>query len=217
MPRIEGILLEPVGCLAEFPSEPFHKIADRFFRKPGPPKKPSRSGSRAYWHLLNLMQAAERSLDDAERRAAEALEVEAAARATVYEDVAPALAELQGMGIGLYVASSLSQAAIARFLEQSGLSEFFSGIWNRDNAGGMKAAPLAMALEGAFLQPERAMFLTDTAEGLKVAKGVGVNAILMMNDPDEARRLAMLEPAGGIVSLHELPDFIRLVAAAPVR
>jgi phosphoglycolate phosphatase-like HAD superfamily hydrolase len=211
MPRIEGVLLDPVGCLAEFPSEPFHAIANRFFGKPGPQKKPSRSGSRAYW------QAAERSLDDADRRATEAHEVEAVARATVYEDVAPALAELQGMGIGLYVASSLSQAAVTRFLEQSGLSEFFSSAWNRDNARGIKTAPLAMALEAAFLQPERAMFLTDTAEGLKVAKGVGVNAVLMMNDPDEARRLAMLEPAGGIVSLHELPDFIRLVAAAPVR
>jgi hypothetical protein len=57
------------------------------------------------------------------------------------------------------------------------------------------------------------MFLTDTAEGLKVAKHVGVNAILMMNDPDESRRLAMHNPAGGIVSLHELPDFIRLIRA----
>jgi hypothetical protein len=34
----------------------------------------------------------------------------------------------------------------------------------------------------------------------------------MMNDPDEAMRLAMRNPAGGVVSLHELPDFIRLVA-----
>ena len=57
------------------------------------------------------------------------------------------------------------------------------------------------------------MFLTDTAEGLKVAQSVGVNAILMMNDPDESKRLAMLHPAGGIVSLHELPDFIRIVQA----
>ena len=42
---------------------------------------------------------------------------------------------------------------------------------------------------------------------------VGVSPVLMMNDPDEARRLAMRQPAGGIVSLHELPDFVRLVAA----
>jgi hypothetical protein len=35
----------------------------------------------------------------------------------------------------------------------------------------------------------------------------------MMNDPDEARRLAMHNPAGGVVSLHEIPDFIRLIAA----
>ncbi len=57
------------------------------------------------------------------------------------------------------------------------------------------------------------MFLTDTVEGLNVAKSLGIHAILMMNDPDEARRLAMHNPAGGIVSLHELPDFIRLLTA----
>jgi hypothetical protein len=34
----------------------------------------------------------------------------------------------------------------------------------------------------------------------------------MMNDPDEAMRLAEYNPAG-IVSLHELPDFIRLVGS----
>jgi hypothetical protein len=46
---------------------------------------------------------------------------------------------------------------------------------------------------------------------------VGVNAILMMNDPDEAMKLTAHEPAGGIVSLHELPDFVRLVAAENAR
>ena len=217
MQAIEGILLEPVGCLAEFPAEPFHEIAVRFLGIPEQKKKASKSASRAYWHVLNLMEAAGESLDDAKRRAIEALEVHAVAGATVYEDVVPALQELKAMGIGLHIASSLSGAAVARFLEQSGLSEFFSGISNRDNAGGIKGAPLAAALADACLQPERAMFLTDTAEGLKVAKSAGVNAILMMNDPDEAKRLAMRDPAGGIVSLHELPDFIRLVAAGAAR
>ena len=65
----------------------------------------------------------------------------------------------------------------------------------------------------ASLNPEHAMYLTDTAEGLKVANSLGVTSVLMMNDPDEARRLTTHDPAGGIVSLHELPDFIRLVAA----
>jgi hypothetical protein len=51
----------------------------------------------------------------------------------------------------------------------------------------------------------------------KTGKRVGVNAILMMNDPDEAMRLTSHEPAGGIVSLHELPDFVRLVAAENAR
>jgi len=36
--------------------------------------------------------------------------------------------------------------------------------------------------------------------------------MLMFNDYDEGKRLAMLGPSGGIVSLHELPDAIRLVA-----
>lgn len=56
------------------------------------------------------------------------------------------------------------------------------------------------------------MSLFDTSDGLKVAKEVGVNSILMIDDPDEARRMAMEAPTGGIVSLHELPDAIRLVA-----
>ena len=55
------------------------------------------------------------------------------------------------------------------------------------------------------------------AEGLKVANALGLNSILMMNDPDEAMRLAAHDPTGGIVSLHELPDFIRLVAAENAR
>ena len=31
--------------------------------------------------------------------------------------------------------------------------------------------------------------------------------------PDEAQRLAMHNPSGGVISLHEMPDFIRLLAA----
>ena len=41
------------------------------------------------------------------------------------------------------------------------------------------------------------MFIADTLEGLKTAQTVGVHSILMMNDPDEARRLAMHNPSGG--------------------
>ena len=40
-----------------------------------------------------------------------------------------------------------------------------------------------------------------------------VVSILMMNDADEAMRLTRRDPSGGIVSLHELPDFLRLGAA----
>jgi beta-phosphoglucomutase-like phosphatase (HAD superfamily) len=201
MQTIKGILFEPVGCLAEFPAEPFLEMASRLS---GSKKQTSKSGSRAYWHLLNVMETSGCNT-------IESLELEAVEGATIYDDVAPALAELKAMGIKRFVTSSLSDAAVTLFLARC--TSDFDGVWNRDNAGGIKAAPLTRALDTACLLSEQAMFLTDTAEGLKVAAGVGINAILMMNDPDESRRLAMHNPAGGIVSLHELSDFIRLVRA----
>jgi FMN phosphatase YigB (HAD superfamily) len=197
METIKGILFEPVGCLAEFPTEPFYEIAVRLY---GRRSKTSRSASRSYWHLLNLGGGT-----------VEALEVQAADGALVYDDVLPALAELKVMGVKLFIASSLSEAALTCFLAKC--PHEFDGVWSRDSAGGIKAAPLTRALERASLRPGNTMFLTDTVEGLKVAESVGVNSVLMMNDPDESRRLAMLNPGGGIVSLHELPDFIRLVWA----
>ena len=210
MQAIEGVLFEPVGCLAEFPSGPFLEIAFRLF---GRKRKTSQSGSRSYWHLLNLMQSASKKLEESERQRVEALEVQAVAGASVYADVVPALSELKSMSVKLFIASSLSGAAISRFLDRYSLNQFFSAVWSRDNAVGVKAAPLQAAIVDASLKPEQVMFIADTLEGLKVAQTVGVHSILMMNDPDEARRLALHNPSGGIVSLHELPDFIRLVAA----
>src|SRR5579864_8098481 len=207
MQNIDGILLEPVGCLAEFPAGPFHEIAHRFFERKGPRKaKPSQSGSRSYWHWLNLIG------ETSPQPLAEALEIEAVNAASVYEDTLPALRELRAMGVHLSIASSLSDAAITRFLDKHLLGEFFAGVWNRDNAGGIKAVPLLRALRGASLQPENVIFLTDTVEGINVARSAGAHPVLMMNDPDEARRLATHSPAGGVVSLHEIPDFIRLLA-----
>lgn len=201
MEPIKGILFEPVGCLAEFQPEPFLEIAVQLF---GRKMKPARSASRAYWHLLNLMEGASANT-------IEALEVDAMDNAVIYDDVIPALAELKAMGVQRFIATSLSSAAIARFLERC--PHEFDAIFTRDNSGGVKAAPLARALKAASLRPENAMFLTDNTEGLKVARSVGVHPILMMNDPDESKRLALQNPAGGVVSLHELPDFVRFVQA----
>ncbi len=201
---IEGILLEPVGCLAEFPPEPFHEIATRFLDFKG---TLNHTGSASYWHLLTLLN--DRPLP----QPAEILEIQAVNAAKIYEDVRPALAELKAMGVSLSIASSLSAAAISLFLERHSLAEFFSGVSSRENAGGVMASPLLHAMQCASLAPESTIYLTDTSEGIKAAKSVGVHPILMMNDPDESRRLAAQNPAGGVVSLHELPDFVRLIAA----
>ncbi len=217
MEIIEGILLEPVGCLAEFPAEPFHEIAARFFDPRMLDKRPSRSASRSYWHLLNLIEASGKDLGASDKAAVEAIEIEAAERASLYEDVLPALLELKSMGIRLIVASSLGEAALTRFVDRALPREAFAGIWSRDRATGVKSRPLASALQDSSLRPVRTIFLADTAEGIASAKKAGIQPILMMNDPDEAKRLAGRDPAGGIVSFHELPDFARLLAVQNAR
>jgi len=103
MRSIQSILLEPVGCLAEFPSAPFHEAAVRLFDRKG---KASRSGSRSYWHLLNLMEGAAQPLAQEQRDLLQGFEAEAVEAATIYEDVQPALAELRSMGIRLSIATS---------------------------------------------------------------------------------------------------------------
>ena len=103
-------------------------------------------------------------------------------RGEAYPDAAPALAELETLGVKLIAVPSVS------------------------------AAVLAAAVADASLSPERVICLTDSEDGIRAAKEAGVSPVLMMNDPDEAMRLTAFEPAGGIVSLLELPDFVRFVS-----
>jgi phosphoglycolate phosphatase-like HAD superfamily hydrolase len=209
---IKAVLFDPVGCLAEFPAAPFSDIAAQLFDE----HNVSESGSDAYWEVLDLLEAGT-PLTAAQTAAAEALELRAVEEAQLYEDVGPSLGELKGMGISLVVASSLSEAAVRRFLGKFAIDELFSAVWSRDNAGGVKTVPLARAIEGGAFQPDHVMSLADTTQSIEAAKGVGAQAILMFNDYDEGKRLAAQGPAGGIVSLHELPDAIRFVAEGDKR
>jgi len=175
------------------------------------------SGSQAYWDLLGLLETVGRPTTSEERAGIEEYEIRAVTRARPYEDVVPALSELNDLGISSLVASSLSTAAVDRFLEAFALRDLFGDVATRDTADGVKTAPLVKLLKAHAFAPDGVLFLTDTAEGLETARQAGVNAILMMNDPDEAMKLTAQNPAGGIVSLHELPDFVRLVAAGLAR
>jgi len=212
MQNIQAVLLEPIGCLAEFPPGPFHEIAAQLFGRKG---KASALPSREYWHLVNLMEAAG-PLDGEQSAIAVALETQAAAEAKLYEDVRPMLEELGSMGVGVFLTTSLSRAAAMSFLESNGLERSFADVATRDDASGVKLIPLRTVLHGSGIAPDNAIFLTDTVEGIKTARGAGVHPILMMNDPDESQRLATYEPDGGVVSLLEIPDFVRLVDAQNV-
>jgi hypothetical protein len=103
-------------------------------------------------------------------------------RGDAYPDAAPALAELETLGVKLIAVPSVS------------------------------AAVLAAAVADASLSPDRVICLTDSEDGIRSAREAGVAPVLMMNDPDEAMRLTALNPAGGIVSLLELADFVRFVS-----
>jgi phosphoglycolate phosphatase-like HAD superfamily hydrolase len=214
MREIRAVLVEPVGCLAEFPAEEFTEIAGSLFESGAAPA--GESGSEAYWQLLDLMEQSG-GLMASNAAIAEELELQAIDRVQLYEDVAPSFAALKAMDITLLIASSLSATAMNRFLEKFSLARYFSGVWTRDNAGGVKAAPVLKAIENAAVPPEHVIYLVDSADGIELARRVGVNSMLMFNDYDEGKRLATLGPTGAIVSLHELPDAIRLVAEGAKR
>jgi beta-phosphoglucomutase-like phosphatase (HAD superfamily) len=211
---VDAILFDPVGALAEFPAAPFQAVAARLFaRSPAA----HAHGSQAYWDVLDLLASCDRTLRTDERATLEAGELEAVDGAVVYDDAGPALAELAGLGLRLIVASSLSENALSRFLDRAALSALFHDRWSRDAAGGVADEVLRQAVTSASLTPDRVLFLADTEAGLRAAARAGVRPILMMNDPDEAMRLTACDPAGGIVSLLELPDLVRLVAARHAR
>jgi phosphoglycolate phosphatase-like HAD superfamily hydrolase len=117
--------------------------------------------------------------------------------------------------VTLVIATSLSTGAIAMFLDRHSLGGFFAGVWTRDLAGGAKSPPLARALAGHALKPASVLFVTDTASGLEQGRRLGVNPILMMNDPDEAMRLTAHQPAAG--SSRSAADLVRFVTAENAR
>jgi FMN phosphatase YigB (HAD superfamily) len=206
MDCIKAVLFEPVGCLAEFRAEEFNSAAAELF---GASSDPATTGSQAYWRLLGLMQ--QRAIAAESGARLEELELRAVEHADLYEDVRASLAELKSLGIATILASSLSRAAAVRFIERHSLADLFAGMITRDEAGGVMGKVLQSVLDKTSLDPAQVMALADTAEALAMTKQLGLNAMLMINDYDEGRALAERNPAGGIVSLAELPDALRLI------
>ena len=206
METIKAVLFEPVGCLAEFRPDEFTVAAADLF---GTSPNPEATGSQAYWHLLGLIE--ERAVSAESRIRLEQLELQAVEHADLYEDVRWSLEELKSLGVAAVLVSSLSRPAVARFIERHGLVDLLAGALDRDEAGGVMAQVVRSAIDQAGLDPARIMVLADTAEGLDMTKRLGLNAMLMINEYDEGRTLAERNPAGGIVSLAELPDALRLI------
>jgi FMN phosphatase YigB (HAD superfamily) len=200
---IKAVLFEPVGCLAEFRPDEFNDMATRLS---GASADPSATGSQAYWQLMSLLA----SRDEAPA-ASEEIELQAVEHADLYPDVRGCLDELRQLGVAAYLVTSLSRAAAVRFLERFSIADVFSGLVSREDAGGVGAQPLRHAASQTGVEAARIMALVDTGEALDAAKSLGLNTVLMINDYDEGRALAERSPTGGIVSLAELPDALRLI------
>ena len=205
MDSIKAVLIEPVGCLAEFAAEEFRAAAEVL----GTTVEPAASGSQAYWRLIRHFEKQAVSVQMLSRL--EPFELRAVEQAELYEDVAASLAALRALDVSVMLASSLSRAAAMRFVERHALSDLLAGVITRDDAGGIGAPVLRCAIERAALDPKQVMALADTAEALDLIKQQGLNTMLMINDYDEGRALAEHHPSGGIVSLAELPDALRLI------
>jgi len=205
---IKAVLLEPVGCLAEFAAEEFNRAARDLFDAP---EDAAASGSQAYWRLLGLVDERYSAISAKDWARLEKLELRAVEHADLYEDAGPSLEALKALGVAAYLVSSLSRPAVARFVERHSLSDLLAGSITRHEAGGVMARPLRCAIDQASLDPARVMVLVETGSALELTKQLGLNAVLMINDYDEGRALAERSPAGGIVSLAELADALRLI------
>ena len=205
MDSIKAVLIEPVGCLAEFAAEEFRAAAGAFATI----VEPAASGSQAYWRLIRHLEKQAVSAPMLSRL--ETFELRAVEQAELYEDVPASLAALRPLGVDVILASSLAQAAVMRFVERHALSDQLAGVVTRDEAGGVGAHVLGCAIAQTARDPSQMMALADTVEALELIKQQGLNAMLMINDYDEGRALAEHHPSGGIVSLAELPDALRLI------
>jgi phosphoglycolate phosphatase-like HAD superfamily hydrolase len=205
---IAAVMFEPVGCLAEFRAEEFDVAAREVF---GSTEDIAATGSLAYWRLLGLIDRDGGAIVSAKVARLEELELAAVEHAELYEDVRPSLEKLREIGVNAHLVSSLSRRALVRFIARFDLADLFAGSVAREESHGVMAWPLRHVIDQASLDPHRFIYLVDTAEALTMAKQLGVNALLMINDYDEGRALAERSPSGGVVSLAELADALQLI------
>src|ERR1700722_13914298 len=148
MESIKAVLFEPVGCLAEFRPQEFDRAPGYLC---GTSREPAATGSQAYWRLLGLLEQRAPSAEGLLRL--EQLELSAVEHADLYEDVHASLAELMSLGVATIVATSLSRAAVMRFIERHALADVVAGLITRDEAGGVMAKVLQSVLAQTLLDP----------------------------------------------------------------
>ena len=104
-----------------------------------------------------------------------------AIRFRAFEDAAPALAELRGLGLALVCVSNWD-SSLPEVLERVGLAGGLDGVVASATAGHRKPDPaiFAAGLELAGCGPEEALVVGDTpAEDVEGARAAGIPALLI--------------------------------------
>src|SRR5205807_6547722 len=120
---IKAVLLEPVGCLAEFRADAFDAAAAALAAATA---EPGAGGSQAYWRLIGALEPRFAALSKADLERWAGFELEAVEHADLYPDVRFALEELKQLGVAAYIASSLSRAAVQRFIARFSLADLLA-------------------------------------------------------------------------------------------
>jgi putative hydrolase of the HAD superfamily len=123
-----------------------------------------------------------------------------------FDDAAPALEELRGLGLRLVVASNWD-SSLPDVLERAGLAPLLDGVVSSAMAGSVKPAPgvfrEALRLVGA--EPRDALHVGDSLENdIEGARALGMRAVLIERDG--------AAPAAGVQTIGALTELPRLLS-----
>ncbi len=189
--RVRAVLLDALGTLVEL-EPPWVHLAAALEAEPDEQLVRAVRAEMAYYKDHSHEGRDADSLAELRRSCAEILSRElgleisvetmmAAIRFHAFDDVAPALAELRGLGMTLVCASNWD-VSLPDVLARCGLDGALDGVVTSAEVGARKPDPaiFAAALELAGCDPAEAIYVGDTPEeDLEGARAAGIRALLI--------------------------------------
>jgi len=129
---------------------------------------------------------------------------------SLFEGVAELIADLDGSGFLLGVATGKSRAGLNRAMDRCGLRAHFLATRCADECHS-KPHPqmLEELLDELAVAPERALMIGDTTHDLQMAINAGVSAVAVGYGAHSAEVLDALNPLARLGSVRALADWLR--------